>query len=335
MTTTNTVGGSQGSTWSPATSDTTASPRVTGGDTVVPPSGGGADDGKLILTMPTIPPPKVGGLSLEMLVKAVGMEERATATKAGVESIKAKAQEREELNDKKMEEIKKNLEDMKSKGVLDIFLKAFKIIGAALGAITAAATVALGVATGNPLLIAAGSIMAFMTINSIASVASDGVASISNGISAAVKACGGSDELAQWLGFAIEISISLVACGLTLGAASSSSIAQMVDSSSNVIRTASQVTVTAVGVSGLTTVMQGVTQGVGAYYDYNISMSKADQREFAAMLEKLQEAIAMEQDFMKAIIERSSELIGKVGEIVQENAAAQTAVLGGSAPSMA
>lgn len=334
MSGTNPVGGTNASLWVSGTDNSSPSPRASG-DGTIPPADDGTDIIQIILTLPTLPAPKVGGLSLEMLVQAVGMEERATATKAGTESIKAKAQERDEINAKKMEEIQKNLDDMKSKGVLDGFLKAFKIIGMILGAIASVATIALGVATGNPLLIAAGAIMATMTVNSIISEASGGKASIAAGIGAIAKACGASDEVAQWIGFGVEIGITLVGCALSLGAGSAAGVSKAVEAGMKAGDIAAKVTRATTIASGLTTVAQGATQGVSAYYDYRTSMSQADQKELAAILERIQEAISMEQDFMEAIMQRSNELMGDVGEIVQENAAAQTAVLTGSAPSMA
>lgn len=55
---------------------------------------------------------------------------------------------------------------MKSQSILQGFLKAFKIIGMILGAVAAVAVTAIGIATSNPLMIAAGVVMAAMTVNS-------------------------------------------------------------------------------------------------------------------------------------------------------------------------
>ena len=341
MTETNPVGGSQNLVWTLDVDGNTIRPGTVGsGD--LPPSDGGFDEILVILTLPTLPAPKIGGLSLETLVQAVGMDERATATKTGLESIKVRAQEREEVNAKKLEEIQKRLEDMKSKGILNGFLKAFKIIGMILGAVASIASIALGAVTGNPLLIAAGVIMTAMVVNSIVSEASGGKASIAAGIGAIAKACGASDETAQWIGFGFEIGITVVGCALSLGAGFSAAAGKAVQTAAEAGKMAEKVMhivsvtkqITALG-TGLNSIGMGITQGVGAYYDYRTTRSLADQKELAAILERIQEAISMEQDFLQAIMERSNELIGDVGEIVQQNAEAQTAVLSGSTPSMA
>jgi hypothetical protein len=318
------------------------SPRGTAGGGGMPPVDDSGSGVQVVLTLPTLPLPKIGGLSLEALVQAVGMDERAAATESGLESIKVRAQEREEINAKKMEEILKNLESMRSKGVLNGFLKAFKIIGMILGAVASIATIALGAVTGNPLLVAAGVVMAAMTVNSILSEATDGKVSIAAGVGAIAEACGASEQTAQWIGMAVEIGISLIGCAMSLGAGFSSAGAKAVETAAKAGEMAQKVTqivamtnkVVAVA-NGVNTVGQGLAQGVGAYYDYRTTNSQAEQKELAAILERIQEAIAMEQDFMQAVMERSNELMGDVGEIVQQNAEAQTAVLTGSAPSMA
>ena len=335
------VGGPRGPAWTPEIDGNAAHASGTGSGGSLPPTGN-LGDIQIVLTVPLLPAPKLGGLSLETLVQAVGMEERATATKSGLESIKAKAQERDELNAKKIEEIQKRIEDMKSKSILDGFLKAFKIIGMILGAVASIATIAIGAATGNPLMIAAGVIMGAMVVNSILSEATDGKVCISAGVSAIAKACGASDEVAQWIGFGVEIGISLVGCCLSLGAgfaASAGTAAQVAakagDVAQKVMKVVSMTQQITAFASGVNSVGQGIAQGVGAYYDYRTTNSLAEQKELAAILERIQEAINMEQDFLQAIMERANELLGDVGDIVQQNVEAQTAVLAGSSPSMA
>lgn len=308
----------------------------------IPPPQSDTGDVSFVLTLPVLPSPKHGGLSLEMLIEALGMEERSTATKTGLETLKAKAQERDDANAQRLEEIQKRLEDMRSKSVLDGFLKAFKIIGMVLGAIASVATIALGAVTGNPVLVAAGVIMGVMAINSIVSEATDGKVSISAGVAALAKACGASEEVAQWIGMGVEIAISLAACILSFGAGFAGAGANALSTGTQVATTASKVTqicamtqkISTIA-SGINTVAQGVTQGANAYYDYKITLSNVDQKELEAILERLQQAIDVERDFMEAIMERFNQLLGDVKELVQNNTDALTVVLTGSAPSMA
>ena len=281
--------------------------------------------------------------------QAVGMEERQTATKSGLESLKAKAQERDDANAKKLEEIQKRLEEMRSQGFLQGLLKAFKIIGMILGAIAAVATIAIGALTGNPLLIAAGSIFAAMTINSILSEASGGKISIASGIAELAKACGASEEVAQWIGFGMEMAITIVGCVLSFGGGFAAAGAQAAGTAAKAGETTMQAAKIADTVgkivdrtrlvasfaSGVNSVGMGVTSGVKAASDYRITKSQAEQKELEAILERIQQAITNEQDFMEAIMKRSQELLGDVGEIVQNNSETQTKLLTNASPSMA
>ena len=319
------------------------------GDGVIPPPGQGPGGDKMNALIPLLPAPKVGGLSLESLVQAVGMEERQTATKSGLESLKAKAQERDDANAKKLEEIQKRLEEMRSQGFLQGLLKAFKIIGMILGAIAAVATIAIGALTGNPLLIAAGSIFAAMTINSILSEASGGKISIASGIAELAKACGASEEVAQWIGFGMEMAITIVGCVLSFGGGFAAAGAQAAGTAAKAGETTMQAAKIADTVgkivdrtrlvasfaSGVNSVGMGVTSGVKAASDYRITKSQAEQKELEAILERIQQAITNEQDFMEAIMKRSQELLGDVGEIVQNNSETQTKLLTNASPSMA
>lgn len=287
------------------------------------------------LSLPTLPAPKIGGMSLESLLQAVNMEGRATATKAGLESLQARAAERQRVNAEKLEEIQKNLERIESKKTVNKVLNVFKKIGAVLGAVAAAATLAIGVVTGNPLMIVAGATLTVMAVNSIVSMASDGKYSISAGISAIAKECGASDETAQWIGFGVEMAITLVGACLSFGAGLSSAASKAAELVPTIIKILSMTQKVTTVASGLNSVGQGAAQIVSAVYDYKIANSQADQKELAAILERIQQAIGMEQDFLEAVMERSSELMGKVGEIVQENAQAQIAILTGTSPAMA
>ncbi|MDR3175513.1 MAG: type III secretion system translocon subunit SctE [Desulfovibrio sp.] len=316
----------------------------TGGSTgSLPPTGTGVDKTNIFaLFLPELAPSKMGGISLDVLVQALGAEERQAAVKSGLETLQTRAAERDEANAKKLEDIQKNLETMKEKDSLSGFLKAFKIIGMILGAIAAIATTALGAVTGNPLLIAAGVLLTVMAVNSIVSEASDGKYSIAAGITELAKQCGASEETAQWIGFATEMAITLVACALSLGAGVAGAGAKAAETAAKSAEIAEKVT-QIVGMTSKVTSMAnaansvalGVTSGIDATYSYDIAMTQADQKELEAILERIATAIETETDFMETLMQRVSELMADVGEIVQSNAEMQTALLTNSAPNLA
>jgi hypothetical protein len=321
----------------------------TGG--VTPPAGqpGGSGSGGLSLppiseddlaflrdTLPKLAVPLLAGnISLEELVKAVGMETRQVATKTGLETLKAKAAETEEANQKKLDEVQKQLEKLKEQEKLGPFMKAFKWIGMALAAIAAVATTAIAVATANPLLIAGAAIMIAMTVNSIMSEASDGKYSLSAGVAALAEKCGASKETAQWIGMGVEIAVTLVGVGLSFGAAFSSSVAKAMETASKTVSIVAKFSQAVSFTSGLTTIAQG---GLGIYdavLTSDVTKSKATQKDLEAVLARIAEAQDIETKFLESVMKRAEELLATVKEIVQSNVEAQTAILGSQAPAVA
>ena len=275
-------------------------------------------------------------LSLETLLSAIGDDVRRQACRDGVASLELKAEQQAEINEKELQEIADRLEEMKKKSVLNGFLKAFKVIGAIVGAIASVASIAAGALTGNPLLVAAGAAGLVMTVDSVVSLASDGKYSIAAGFTELGKKMGMSDESAQWFGFAMNMTIMLASVALSFGFASSAgSIANI---SSQSVQKAAQITSMASKVtniaSGITTTATGAGTIAGAVIDYNISSSQADSKALEAILERLREAIKMDQELVEAEMERANSLLSQVREIVGECTETQSAILG-VAPTMA
>ena len=262
------------------------------------------------------------------------MQTRQVATQTGVETLKAKAAEREESNKKSIEETQKQLEKLKEKEKLSPFMKALKWIGMALSAIASAVTIAVGALTANPLLVAAGTIMLMMAANSIVSAATDGKISIAAGITELAEACGASEETAKWIGFATEMAITLVGVCLSFGAGATASAAKAAEAAGKVVDIMAKVSSVTSVLSGVTTMAGGGLAIANSVYDYQITNSKAAQKELDAILERLRAAIEMETDFLEAVMKRAEELLADVKDIVQGNNEAQTAILT-SAPSAA
>ena len=301
-------------------------------DCTTPPSGTGGGVDYAGLGIPALAVPSLAGLSLEQLVEAIGVEGRQQAVKQGLEAIKAKGDEIKELNAQKMEEVQKQLENLKKQQKLSPFLKAFKWIGMIIGAIASVATIAAGVLTANPLLVAGGLVGLTMTVNSMVSEATDGKVSISAGIAAIAKACGASEETAKWIGFAFEMAITVVGIGLTLGGGFASATAQAATTATKAL---SIVSTTTTILSGVNSVAQGSVQIASSVYDYKIAQAKAELKDLQAILEKIQAAMQSEEDFLEAVMERMENLLGSVKDIVQDNISAQTSILTSGTPSMA
>ena len=277
-------------------------------------------------------------LSLDTLINAIGDDVRRQACRDGVSSLELKAEQQAEVNEKELQEIADRLEEMKKKSVLNGFLKAFKIIGAIVGAIASVASIVAGALTANPLLIAAGAVGLVTTVDSVVSLASDGKYSIAAGFTELGKKLGMSDEAAQWFGFGMNMAIMLVSIGVSLGAGFASSAGSLASVGSQAAQKAAQITSLASKItniaSGVTNTATGAATIAGAVIDYKISSSQADSKELEAILERLREAIQMDRDLVEAEMTRANDLMAKVKEIVGECAETQSTILGAS-PTMA
>ena len=282
--------------------------------------------------LPKLAAPTAGGRSLETLAQMISNEVRTQATKDGVASIEAKGKERAEINQKKLEEIMDRLESMKSKGILDIFKKIFSWVGVVLGAIASVATIAAGAATGNPLLIAGGAVMLTMSINSILSMATDGKVSIGAGIAAGLEALGVREDIAAYTGMAFELAITLVGVGLTMFG----SFGSAAETARKTLADVADITLKVTNISSSVVQMgSGATGIAGAVYDFRISNSYADTKLLEAVLERLRQALEVEQDFMKGVMERAGKLTEDVNELVEGCNESLTNVLTSAPPAMA
>jgi hypothetical protein len=282
-----------------------------------------------------VPPLVAGNISLDELVKAVGLETRQIATKTGLETLKAKAAEAEENNKKEISELQKQLEKMREKKKLSPFMKALKWIGMALAAIATVVTTITAVATANPLLIAGAAFMAAMLVNSIMSEASDGKISLSAGVAELAKKCGASEETAQWIGMGFEIGVSLIGTVLSFGAGFSKSVADAMENVGKVIEKVAKIAQFVSLVSGLNTISQGGLGIADSVYTSDITKSQATQKELEAIMARIMEAQDIETKFLESIMKRAEELLSAVQEIVQGSSEAQAAILVVQAPAVA
>lgn len=312
----------------------------------------------------------MGGLSLETLLDAVGMEQRRTETKAGISSLEARAQERAEANEEKLKAVQEQLEKSKSQGFLDGLLKAFKIIGMVLGAIGSVAMIAAGaaglVAGGSgAALIAVGVASLYMTIDSAVQMGTDGKVGIGLGsaVGAVVKACGGSESAAEWTRFAVDFAVSIalaVVGGLAAaGKIGGSAAKAAADAASTAVETGAKTASTVADATakastaadkiqkaaamtariatiagGANTIAQSGTTIASAVNEKDISFLQAQQKRLQAILERIAMANDLDIEHIKEMMQRSEQTLQTVSDIVQEGAQTNTALLSGS-PAMA
>ena len=275
--------------------------------------------------LPTLPAP-AGPLSLDTLLSAIGDDVRRQTCRDGVASIEMKGERQAEINQKELEEIAEQLEKMKSKSILDKFLKAFQIIGVVVGAIASVASTVVGAVTGNPLLVAAGVAGIVMTVDSALGMATDGKICIAGGIAAACEACGMDSETAQWVGQGISMALNLATIVLNIGGAARMG-AVTLDAASKVMTVLSKTTMIASIVNGVNSVAQGATTIASGVYSYQIAQSKASVKDLEAILERIRTSIEMDKDMVEAEMQRANDLLAAVNEIVENCNATQTAML--------
>ncbi len=275
--------------------------------------------------LPTLSAP-AGPLSLDTLLTAIGNETRKQTCRDGVNSIEIKGEQQAELNQKELDELKEQLETMKKKDVCDGFLKAFSIIGTIVGAIASAASIVVGVATCNPLLVCAGVAGIAMTVDSALSTATNGEVSIANGFSKLCQLCGMDEKTADIVGNAISMALTLATVALNIGGAVAAGKAT-VNAASKIIQVLAKTSTISNIVNGANSVAKGATTIASGAYSYQISQSQADVKDLEAILERLRMSIEMEQEMVENEMERANELLEAVDQIVDSCNKTQSTIL--------
>jgi hypothetical protein len=304
---------------------------------VIPPVSSGTPNleelKNLILNYPELAAPLTSaGLSLEVLVQAVGAQERQTAVKTSMESLKANAAQRKDTNDKALEEIKTRLEELAKQKILGPLSTCLKVFGMIAGAVAAIGTIAIGLLHANPVMVGAGILMGVMVIDSIVSEATGGKISIAAGVTALLTALGVSEDTAKWIAFGVTMIMMAATVVLGFGASAAGSATTMATQAGSILAKIQQASAI---ISGVTAMGTGAVTIEQAVLDYKVSNSKAMTKELEAILARLQESMETEEDFLKFIMEKFEDLLSSVSEVVKQTNEAQAQVLSGGAPAIA
>lgn len=318
----------------------TSKSKATGN--VLPPSSGltsSSSSSSTTSDLPSLEAPQTqsmgyAGLSLESLVTAIGNTERKQACAEGVDRLEKRGEEIAETNQERIDEMQKNLETMRKQKALGPFMEAFQWIGAILGTIASAVTMAVGVMTANPLLIAGAAIGMTMAIDSMVSLGTDGEHSISAGITKLAEKCGASEETAQWIAFGVQMYMTVASIVFSFGAGAANAASGTIKATTQAMNIASKVQSGLQYASAVNSIASASANIAGTVLDYKNTMSQAQQMDLQAILEDIKMAQEFEQAMLEAEMERSNELLGSVNDIIDEaNTTAQT-IMGG-APAMA
>ncbi|MDR2367088.1 MAG: type III secretion system protein [Deltaproteobacteria bacterium] len=277
-------------------------------------------------------PIMASGIALEVLVEAISSEERRTTIKSATESLKYKAEQQKAANDEALSQLLTQIQKLAQKEVVKPISKAFRIFGMIFGAIAAVATTALGVVTGNPLLIAAGVLMIALTVDNILSEATDGKTCLNALVIHIATKAGVSEDKARWIALAVTLALTLTTVALSLGSAFYAKGLELATKAASVIQKIQLATSLA---SSANSVASGAMSIVTAFIDYDIAKSKALTVQLEAILERIKQAIDVEEDFIKFLVENQSAVMTQVAKIVKEAADAQSQIMSGGSPAMA
>ena len=279
----------------------------------------------------------LGGLSLETLLDAVGNEERKTESKSGVATLKANAQERKAANDEKIKKLQEELEKAKKSDFLGGLLKVFKYVAMAVAVVGAVATIAASGGAAAPIILGVAALL--LTADSITQEATDGKVGFGPGFIAGkiAKACGASEETAQWIQFGVDLtaSIALMAGGAVAASKAVNTAAKAADAANKFQKIAGTVSKASAIAGAATGVAQGATGISNAFNEKDIASLQADQKRMNAILERLAQANDLTVEHLKRVLERVEETLQEVAEIVDGSVETNIALMTGQSPAMA
>lgn len=271
------------------------------------------------------------GISVDTLLSAISDEDRRNSIQQAVDSIEKKGEDLKAAGEKQLAALKEKLAELKKQSFWDGFCKVFKVIGMIAGAVAAAATTAVGVMSGNPLLIGVGVVGLAMVGDSILSTATDGKVCLSAGFEKLGKAMGMSDDAAKWFAVGMQVAIAVVVTAVSFGAAvgtSTTGITQAGEASAKTALNAlSKISAASEMANGVTTIGQGAGSIALAVVAYHIAKLEAKSVDIDAILEKLRNQIKTEQDFVEEEINTADKLISAVKDIIEDCSQTATAVL--------
>lgn len=300
------------------------------------PAGRAVDEILSSMDLPQLPASaaSLSGVSLDTLLQALADEARRNGVQSAVDNIEQQGEVMQAESEKRLEQIKEQIEQLQKSDFWSSFCKVFSVIGTVVAAVASAATIAVGALTANPVLIGAGIVGAAMSVDGILSTATDGKVSIASGFTALGKAVGMSDEAAKWFGFGMNMAIVVAGIAVSFGASAvasgSSTAATIAEMSEKASKTVSALATVSTGTniaSGVTGAGQAVGNAALTVVNYNLSKIEAKKLDIDAILEGLRNAIKMNQDLIEEELKAADNLIADVKQIVEDCRQAATAIL--------
>ncbi len=283
--------------------------------------------GSVLSEVPTLKGPAISGSTLSILsmdeesvMQMLGMENTQAMKNNGIANIKAKHAMRAQQNQKIIDNMSEQIEKMKNQSFWDKLCKAFKIIAGVVG--IAAGVVGAVFSGGSSLAITAVVLGTLMSAETIVSAATDGKV----GLGAACTKMFG-EKAGPWVAMGITVALTVV----TLGTGIAGSV-KVAEKSAEAVSKAATIAKLATQISQACAQFGGAAAGVGSTLNrYSLEMSKADQKELEALMNKLRAAIELETKFLEEVMEKEKNMITSVKNVVDSCTAATTAIATGQA----
>lgn len=267
----------------------------------------------------------ISSLSSEAIMSLLGFEERKTSVESGKAALEAHHEERAAANQERIDKLQEQSEKLKSRGLLDTIKKVFQIIGCVLGAIAGIAAAAVGIATGNPVMVVGATLALFSVADQMTQAISDGKMGITQSIIECAEKNGSNTKAsaiaAQLMMFIIGIAGAVMSAGVGSSASAMTATARNLNIGLNVLT----------GVNSMGTGAVGIASSV---VNYQIENLRADGKDLEAILMRIQTASELDSKNIEDILKKCESMSQSVREVLDSCNQALGAVVT-AAPSMA
>ncbi len=265
------------------------------------------------------------------IMSLIDNEQRDEAVQSGLSSIETRREQRAAANEELIANLQEQAEKAEDLASMSVWQKILSVLSMVFTAIAAVATIVAGVVTGNPLLIAGGVMLTLTATEQIMSAASDGKYSL-QGLGAYIIEKHGGNETANTIACAaISFLFGLTGAALSLGGSVTSTIAQTASTAQKIVNIGSSIANMTGSLANAGSAAVGIVSSV---YNSQLKEIQADAADLQAILEKIQAASDLENEWLEEILERYQDMTESVSDIVDECNEALGAVLTG-APAMA
>ncbi|MBQ9275274.1 MAG: type III secretion system translocon subunit SctE [Succinivibrio sp.] len=248
-------------------------------------------------------------LSGDALMSMLSNDERQTAVKTGLSTLKANAEKRKQEQDKILKNLQEQVKKLEEQEKLSPFQKIFSWVSAIVSTIVGIASTVAGALTANPLLIAGGIMLTISGVDSIVQQATG-----KGMFQHALEAAGVDKETAMWVGMGISLALSIAGSVCTgVGASRALNAVDIADKAKTVANTVKTVSLVAGSTSQIVSGSLGIAS---SQIEKSLVNLNADKKLVDAILAKLQSLDQMETEYIQGMLERATDTVNKVKDCI-------------------